>query len=320
MKNKKIFLPYIGLLVGLLSGCAGPFQAKPTPVDLSQVKLSVTAVLKESQTAAARKVPLTSPAAPSPTLPSQPSFTSAPATPALSVTQTSVPGGNSQSPSETPEALVRTKARVVAPFLNKPPVLDGMWDEWTTQAYPVTNIVYGADNISDRNDLGGSFRIGWDNTYLYLVEKVGDDSYVQRDTLANIYKGDSLEIMLDTQLQADFKSSQLNDDDYDLRISPGNPDPGKHMEAYLWFPRNISASLPKVRIAALGESDVYRLETAIPWSVFGITPQAGMHFGFALRINDDDDVDLDVQQSAVANVPGANLSDPTTWGDLVLTK
>jgi hypothetical protein len=45
-----------------------------------------------------------------------------------------------------------------------------------------------------------------------------------------------------------------------------------------------------------------------------------MHFGFALRINDDDDVDIDLQQSAVANVPGANLSDPTTWGDLVLTK
>jgi hypothetical protein len=320
MKNKKVCLLLLSLLVGFLFGCAGPSQVQPTPVDLSQVKLSVTAVLKESQTAAAVRITPTSPAAQLPTLPSQPSSTPAPAMPVLSVTQTSEPGGNSQSPSETPEALVRTKGKVVAPFLNKPPVLDGMWDEWTTQAYPVTNIVYGKDNISDRNDLGGSFRIGWDDTYLYLVEKVGDDSYVQRDTLADIYKGDSLEIMLDTELQADFKSSQLNNDDYDLRISPGNPDPGKHMEAYLWFPRNISASLPKVRIAALGGSDTYRLETAIPWSVFGITPQPGMHFGFALRINDDDDVDLDLQQSAVSNVPGADLSDPTTWGDLLLTK
>jgi hypothetical protein len=320
MKNKKVFILLLNLSMGFLFGCAVPSQAKPTPVDLSQVKLSVTAVLKESQTAAARRITLTSPAAQLPTLPSSPSSTPAPATPVLSVTQTSEPGGNSQSPSETPEGLVRTRGKVVAPFLNKPPVLDGMWDEWTTQAYPVTNVVYGADNISDRNDLGGSFRIGWDDMYLYLVEKVGDDSYVQRDTLADIYKGDSLEISLDTQLQADFASSQLNDDDYDLRISPGNPDPGKHPEAYLWFPRNISASLPKVRIAALGESNTYRLETAIPWSVFGVTPQVGMHFGFALRINDDDDVDIDLQQSAVANVPGANLSDPTTWGDLVLTK
>ena len=45
-----------------------------------------------------------------------------------------------------------------------------------------------------------------------------------------------------------------------------------------------------------------------------------MHFGFALRVNDDDDVDLDIQQSAIANLPGASLADPTTWGDLVLTK
>jgi hypothetical protein len=319
MKNNKVFLLLLSLSMGFLFGCAASSQAKPTPLDLSPVKLSVTAAIKESQTSAARRVTLPPPAAQLPNLTLQPSFTAAPVTPAVTVTQ-SPPSISNETFTETPEGLVRKKGKVVASFLNKPPVLDGYWDEWTTQAYPVTNVVYGADQISDRNDLGGSFRIGWDDTYLYVVEKVGDDSYVQRDTLADIYKGDSLEIMLDTQLQADFKSAQLNDDDYDLRISPGNPDPGKHPEAYLWFPRNLSASLPKVRIAALGESDVYRLETAIPWSVFGITPQVGMHFGFALRINDDDDVDLDIQQSAVANVPGANLSDPTTWGDLVLTK
>lgn len=306
--------------MGLLLGCVVPFQAQPAPAGLSPVDSTVTAALKASQTAASRAITLTSPAAPSQTIPVQPSFTSAPLTPAVSITLSPAPANANETFTPTPEGPLRTNARVVASFLTKPPVLDGIWNEWTTQAYSATNVVYGADQITDRNDLGGSFRIGWDNDYLYLAVKVGDDSYVQRDTGVDIYRGDSIEISLDTELQADFDSSQLNADDYELRISPGNPDPGKHMEAYLWFPRNIGGSLPKVRIAAQGGSDSYRLETAIPWSVYGITPQPGMHFGFALRVNDDDDVDLDIQQSAVSNVPHASLADPTSWGDLVLKK
>ncbi len=319
MKMKKVFLPFLSILVGLLSGCVTPFQAQPTQPGPSQVDMTVTAALEASQTSEARSATLP-PRGSSPTFTLQSSLSPVPVTPSISVTHSPEPVINSQTLTETPEALVRTNASVVAPFLNKPPVLDGTWDEWTTKAYSVTNLVYGASQMTDRNDLGGSFRIAWDDKYLYLAVKVGDDSYVQRDTLADIYRGDSIELSLDTELQPDFDSRDLNSDDYDLRISAGNPDPGKHMEAYLWFPRNIGGSLPKVKIAAVGGENLYRLETAIPWSVYGITPRAGMHFGFALRINDDDDVDLDIQQSAVSNVPNASLADPTTWGDLVLAK
>ncbi len=319
MKNKKVLLPVLSILAGLLLGCVAPFQVQPTQPGLSQVDMAVTAALEASQTSVARSATLPPPAS-SPTSTLQPSFSPVPANPSISVTQSPAPAIDSQTFTETPEGLVRTNASVDASFLNKPPVLDGIWDEWTTKAYSVTNLVYGADQMTDWNDLGGSFRIGWDDKYLYLAVKVGDDSYVQRDTLADIYRGDSIEISLDTELQPDFDSRDLNSDDYQVRISPGNPDPGKHMEAFLWFPRNIGGSLPKVKIAAVGGENIYRLETAIPWSVYGITPQPGMHFGFALRVNDDDDVDLDIQQSAVSNVPHASPADPTTWGDLVLTK
>jgi hypothetical protein len=209
---------------------------------------------------------------------------------------------------------------VGASFLNQAPVLDGVWDEWTTKAYPATNLVFGASQWSGKNDLGASFRIGWDYRYLYLAVKVGDDTYVQEDSGANIYKGDSIEILMDTDVQDDFESGQLNSDDYQLGISPGSPDPGNHPEAYLWFPRNVAGPLPKVRIGAVGGTNLYRVETAVPWSLYGITPEPGMHFGFVLRVNDDDDPDNDVQQSVVANVPGSSLADPTTWGDLVLEK
>ena len=311
MNNKKI-VPFLSVLVGLLLGCVVPFQVQPTQPDLSPVDKTVTAALKvlynsTSITLSASSATLPVLATPSPTFTIQPFITMSPTAPAPPDTQ-------------TPEASIRSGPSLAASFLNQPPVLDGVWDEWTTQAHPVTNLVYGADNMTDRNDLGASFRIGWDDKYLYLAVKVGDDSYVQRDTGVDLYRGDSLEISLDTELQADFESSQLNSDDYMVRISPGNPDPGKHPEAYLWFPRNIASSLPNVRIGAVGEPDLYRLEAAVPWSVYGIIPQPSMHFGFALRVNDDDEVDKDIQQSAVANVPGASLADPTTWGDLVLTK
>ncbi len=319
MKMKKIILPVLSILAGLLLGCAAPDKAQPTQPGLSVVDMTVTAALEASQTSEAKSATFPPPLS-SPTFTLQPSLSPAPVTPSISVTHSPEPVIDSQTFTETPEGKVRTNASVAAPFLNKPPVLDGTWDEWTAKAYSVTNLVYGADQVTDRNDLGGSFRIAWDDKYLYLAVKVGDDSYVQRDTLADIYRGDSIELSLDTELQPDFDIRDLNSDDYDLRISAGNPDPGKHMEAFLWFPRNIGGPLPKVKIAAVGGENVYRLETAIPWSVYGITPQAGMHFGFALRINDDDDVDLDIQQSAVSNVPHASLADPTTWGDLVLTK
>ena len=224
------------------------------------------------------------------------------------------------APTDTPEAVARPGASVTAPFLDKPPVLDGIWDEWTSPAYPVTSLVYGASQWSGPGDLGGSFRIGWDNKYLYLAVKVGDDAYVQEDSEANIYKGDSLEILLDTDVSEDFETAQLNSDDYRLGISPGRTHPGNRAEAYLWFPKNIAGPRPKVRIGAVGEINLYRVEVAVPWSVFEITPTPGMHLGFVLRINDDDDPDTDALQSAVHNVPGSSLADPTTWGDLVLTK
>lgn len=285
------------------------FQGQPTQAGLSPVDMTVTAVLKAPSTATAAAVTATLPVAKEePTLTIQPS-------------DTIVPTPSAPADSETPEPdRIRSGPGVVAAYLDQPPVLDGIWDEWTGASYPATNLVYGASQMTDRNDLGASFRVGWDNKYLYLAVKVGDDSYVQRDTQANIYNGDSIEISLDTELQADFDSSQLNSDDYQVRLSPGNPDPGKRPEAYLWFPRNLSTSLSLVKIGAVGGQDLYRLEAAIPWSVYEITPQPGMHFGFVLRVNDDDEVELNIQQSAVASVKGASPADPTTWGDFVLEK
>jgi hypothetical protein len=56
----------------------------------------------------------------------------------------------------------------------------------------------------------------------------------------------------------------------------------------------------------------------IPWTVFGVTAEAGDRFGFALSVSDNDLTGAPVQQSMVSNVSSRTLTNPTTWGTLIL--
>lgn len=217
---------------------------------------------------------------------------------------------------------IRPRSSVTANYLNTPPTLDGDWGEWKdlTKEYPIKNVVYGSQNWANADDLEASFHVGWDNNNLYLAVKVRDDRYVQNATGENIFKGDSIEILLDTKLQDDFYYDKLSPDDFQLGISPGRPDPSGTKEAYLWFPKNIAGSRSNVQIASRLEDGVYRVEMAIPWSVFEMTPMAGRHYGFVVSVSDNDNPAENVQQTMISNVSTRNLADPTTWGDLLLTK
>ncbi len=210
----------------------------------------------------------------------------------------------------------------MAKYLSTPPAIDGDWSEWKdiTTEYPANAVVYGNNNWTNDTDLASSFHIGWDDNNLYIAVKVRDDVYVQNATGADIYKGDGLELLLDTNLKEDFYYTQLSPDDFQLGISPGRPDPDGTKEAYLWFPSNIAGARTNVRIGSRLEAGLYRVEAAIPWNVFEITPAGGRHYGFSISVNDNDDANNNVQQSMVSNVSSRHLTDPTTWGDLLLVR
>lgn len=247
--------------------------------------------------------------------------TATPVPPTATATNTFVPT-NTVVPATATIPGVRPRSQVIARYLNTPPTLDGDWAEWKdlTIEYPAGSVVYGKANWANDDDLEASFHIGWDNTYLYLAVKVRDDKYVQRATGENIYKGDSIEILLDTKLQDDYYYDELSPDDFQLGISPGNPDPGGTKEAYLWFPRNLTGARSNVQIASRLENGIYRVEMAIPWSVFEQSPAPGKHYGFALSVSDNDNADENLQQSMVSNIAIRYLTDPTSWGDLLLQK
>ena len=180
----------------------------------------------------------------------------------MTFTNTTAP---TTTPSITPSATFtnttaalpsRAGGYFVAQYLSSPPVIDGIWDEWSTTVYPAGSVVFGAANWTGVDDLDASFRVGWDYNNLYISAKVKDDVYTQNAVGQDIYMGDSLELLLDRDLYGDFYSSELNTDDYQLGISPGKPDTGGTKEAVLWFPRAGNGSR-----AASGDWSGWRIGT-----------------------------------------------------------
>jgi hypothetical protein len=324
-RNRALFA-ILALLMAALA-CNMPLVQKgggnqiPGPEQTMTALFAITPKAKGTATATLPPV-ITSTAPGGVTQPTTvPANTAAPA-------NTAVPA-NTAKPANTaaPQASatipgVRPRGGVVAKYLSKAPTIDGDWSEWkdVTTEYPIGIVVWGPDQRSGDADLTGSFHVGWDDNNLYIAVKVRDDTYVQNATGENIYKGDSVEILMDTKLQEDFYTTTLSPDDFQLGLSPGRGDVSGTKEAYLWLPQNIAGARTNITIAAIQSNGVWRLEAAIPWNTFETKPTAGQHMGFAISISDDDTPGTTEQQSMVSNIGTRKLTDPTTWGDIQFTK
>jgi hypothetical protein len=302
------------LVLLLLVGCNLPTKPTSTVVpSIPPVDLTVTALFETAMA----EPPTDTPAPPAVATSTQP-----PAT----LTASPVPATNTPVSTSTHTAVptipgARGGVSVVAPFMSTAPTIDGDWTEWKTAAkeYPATNVVFGKSQWQNADDLSASYYVGWDSNFLYIAVKVHDDKYVQLAHGANIYKGDSIELLIDTNVAGDYYVKQLNTDDYQIGISPGNPSiSDENPEVYRWFPSGKAGSLTDVTVSAQDEGPIYRLEAAIPWSDLGITPSHGLHLGFGLSVSDDDQSGKQSQDSMVSSLPNRNLVDPTTWGDLLL--
>jgi hypothetical protein len=244
--------------------------------------------------------------------PTEPAPTQPPAT------KTTVP--TQPAPSSTSDTSHRTVISATSSLLSTKPALNGDWNDLPDKEYPAEIVVFGRNAWTNTNDLSASFKTGWDATYLYLGVKVHDNVYAQNATGVNLFKGDSIEVLLDTDVASDFFSTKTSADDFQLGISPGLGGVGGATEAYLWQPSNLAGSRTQVKVVALrsDSAGITRYEVAIPWSVFGVTPKSGKHFGFALSVSDNDSTSSNVQQSMVSNDKNRDLTNPTTWGDLTL--
>jgi hypothetical protein len=331
--KRVVTILFLSCLALLLAGCNFPGSTGQPTINPALIYTAAAQTLSAQSTAASQGTPIILPSSTSEGLPAPSNTPLPPTNTSLPPTETSLPPTNTPLPSNTAVPPTTTpinpppsptftstasRGNTDAASLSKPPTIDGTWEEWTTTQYPLKNVVYGASNWKGSSDLQASYRVGWDSHYLYLAVKVFDDTYVQNATKENLYKGDSIEVLLSTNPNADSPSLGLIATDYQVGISPGRPGIGENMEAYLWYPQSKAGSLDNVAMGAVAMNDGYRIEFAIPWSVFGISPQKGQVFGFAVSVSDNDNPNQDVQQTLISSAPGRVLTDPTSWELLTL--
>lgn len=232
---------------------------------------------------------------------------------------TSVPPSSQLIPTSTKETRANGSV-LYAKHLDTPPSIDGKLQDWDALSIHLTNPSYGAVNWQGPADQSARSTVAWDEKYLYIAAQVDDDVHVQRQHGVNIFKGDSLELVLDVDLEGDFNSSALSQDDYQVGLSPGDlKDTSVTPDAFMWYPQAKSRSLPEVVIGVDLYGDTgFQIEAAIPWPVFGIEPVQGMSFGFVLSSNDNDDPHTPKQHTMLSTISSRLLPDPTTWGTLVL--
>ncbi len=321
IRKQRYPIMVIGLLILASLACNFPFISSPTPIVFPTPDLTMTALFNPTVTSKQVIFPTqTFPpawASPTSTQPGQlpsPVPTDTPLPPTATATRTPTPTRSYAGPG------MRPKFSMVGVYFDAPPRIDASLEDWDLDRYRIENVVYGSNEHSGADDLSGRAMVGWDEDNLYLGIRVIDDKYVQKASGSNLFKGDSLDILLDTDVSSDFYFGTLNGDDFQLGISPGSPSIKEEREAYLWFPSSIAGGRDQVDIAARSKGDGYIVEAAIPWSVFDVSPYTGQHFGFAFSISDNDNPNQNIQQSMVSYVPIRTLSDPTTWGDLTLVK
>lgn len=298
-KGFSLLIAGLMLSAGILAGCTLPGAASPTPFTFPTPNLTHTAIFESVSTP--------TPAPPTP--PSPPSATPAgPLTTVVTPAASATTGALSSRPNGSP---------ITAAYLTTAPTIDGNLADWATTSYAINQVVFGTANWVGPNDASATSFIGWDTGNLYLGVRIVDERFVQNSAGRYLYLGDDIELQLDTNLAGDYYLTGLDGDDYQLGLSAGNfgilPP-----EAYLWYPAALEGARGTVTVKAVAAADGYTLEARIPWTVFSVTPLGGSRFGFALSCSDNDLPATSRQQSMVSTVNTRMLTNPTTWGTLIL--
>ena len=252
---------------------------------------------------------------------SPPTETPAAPSPTITLTHTTVPTPtvtNTKAPSQNNTLCYYGNGQYEVPYNVNGPNLDGDIHYWTAPTYTVPFVVFGWADYAGDYDVDGFFQLNWNEDALFLAVKVQDERYKQfADGASFLYKGDSIEILFDANLCDDFYDGSMNQDDYQIGISPGYVSVDGPKYIYQWYP--TSQKLSSIVIGSdRTPEDVTIYEIAIPWSTLGVSnPQPGSAFGFTLSISDNDDKTLELQQTMISSSSNRAFN-PNTWGTIIL--
>ena len=173
-----------------------------------------------------------------------------------------------------------------------PPVIDGSIQEWdkfeSFSAFEPTFKIM-EEMIIPPNDLSGTFYSCWDDDNFYFAIQVVDILFSQNYTRDQLYKGDSITIVFDTELEEDMQIPFYNSDDYQIDFSPGNLS-GISAESFMKWPSNAPPRGVVVKSTIL--TNMYMIEASIPWYNFSdYYPSDEDVLGFTISILDTDNLE-----------------------------
>lgn len=195
-----------------------------------------------------------------------------------------------------------------------PPELDAWLDDWRSEPMDIVYPAFGTEYWQGPADLSGRAFAAWDETALYLGVRVTDDFFSQPARGAELHLGDSLELQLDTNLEADANVPTYTSDDWQIGISPGDF-AARPPEGYVWRP--AGRQVGGLRLSARRLEDGYIIELALPWSDIDLQPTSGTAFGLAVNASDND-LPQPAQLTLVSTSPLRSWSDPRTFNRAVL--
>ena len=212
-------------------------------------------------------------------------------------------------------------ADVEAGRINTAVAIDGELGEWGNVPVIEANaLVYSAAGWDGSDDVRGLWRLGWDDSTLFIAVRVEDDRHVQTQTGNQIFRGDSVSLQIDSDLNGDF-GPQLSADDYQINLSPGDfadLPPSAFRFQGTREGGMVDAPGHGIGVAAVPVEDGYQLEAAIPWQDIGLTPAPGLVVGLALNVNDNDTAGTAIQEVMKSHAATRAFRDPSSWGRLTL--
>ena len=162
--------------------------------------------------------------------------------------------------------------------VSSPIAIDGTIDAvWSNAGIPTAaaaKLLSGV--VTNPADLSGNFKALWDDTYLYVLADVNDDTKVNEST--NVYDDDAVEVYVD--INNDKATTYgANDVQYSFGWNDGTT------VGALPTGRSVTG----ITYSAVARTGGYIIEARIPWSTLQGSPAVGQLVGMDFMINDDDD-------------------------------
>jgi len=153
-------------------------------------------------------------------------------------------------------------------------IIDDAWEDVNIEKMNAGITLVGS-NIN-ASDLSGYAKMLWDDTYLYVLADITDDS--KRNDSENNYEDDGVEIYID--INNDKATSYgSNDFQYTFGWNDGT----------IVGVRPTGASNAGIIYSVADKANGYLIEARIPWTTLQGSPSAEQLIGIDFMINDDDD-------------------------------